>query len=94
MWFQEPYELVGATMCDPFDDYKKSVINIIEEYFANGSIEAAISDLKDLGFKEYHNYFVKRLISMAMDRHDKEKEMASVLLSSLYSNVLSLGQIS
>lgn len=94
IWFQEPYELVGATVCDPFDDFKKSVVNIIEEYFTNGSIEAVISDLKDLGFKEYHNYFVKRLISMAMDRRDKEKEMASVLLSSLYSDVLSPAQIS
>lgn len=85
---------MGATICDPFDDYKKSVVNIIEEYFTNGSIEAVISDLKDLGFGEYRNYFVKRLISMAMDRRDKEKEMASVLLSSLYSTVLSTVQIS
>ncbi|KAJ1695943.1 hypothetical protein LUZ63_012641 [Rhynchospora breviuscula] len=91
---EEPYELVGATICDPFDDYKKSVLNMIEEYFANGSIEAAISDLRDLGFKEYHNYFVKRLISMSMDRRDKEREMASVLLSSLYSDVLSPAHIS
>ncbi|KAJ0472095.1 putative programmed cell death protein [Helianthus annuus] len=30
---------------------------------------------------------------MAMDRHDREKEMASVLLSTLYSDVISSTQI-
>jgi len=53
----------------------------------------ASSDLRDLGSAEFHPYFVKKLISMAMDRHDKEKEMASVLLSSLYSDVISPAHI-
>ncbi|KAJ0692176.1 putative programmed cell death protein [Helianthus annuus] len=35
----------------------------------------------------------ERLVSMAMDRHDREKEMASVLLSTLYSDVISSTQI-
>ncbi|XP_072971390.1 MA3 DOMAIN-CONTAINING TRANSLATION REGULATORY FACTOR 1-like [Typha angustifolia] len=93
---EEPYELVGggATVSTPFDDYKKSVVTIIEEYFSTGDVELAASDLRDLGSGEYHHYFVKRLVSMAMDRHDKEKEMASVLLSALYGDVISSAQIS
>ncbi|XP_008799936.1 MA3 DOMAIN-CONTAINING TRANSLATION REGULATORY FACTOR 1-like [Phoenix dactylifera] len=91
---EEPYELVGATIPTPFDDYKKSVVTIIEEYFSTGDVELAASDLKDLGSDEYHHYFVKKLVSMAMDRHDKEKEMASVLLSALYADVISSAQIS
>jgi len=91
---QEPYKLVGTTVSDPLDDYKKSVVSIIEEYFTNGVVEVAASDLRDLGSSEYHPYFVKRLVSMAMDRHDKEKEMASVLLSALYADVISPAQIS
>jgi phosphoribosylformylglycinamidine (FGAM) synthase PurS component len=51
------------------------------------------SDLKELGYDDFHRYFVKKLVSMAMDRHDKEKEMTSVLLSSLYGNVISSTQI-
>ncbi|KAI3934158.1 hypothetical protein MKW92_043150 [Papaver armeniacum] len=39
-------------------------------------------------------HFVKRLVSMAMDRHDKEKEVASVLLSALYADVISSVHIS
>ncbi|KAG1363370.1 Programmed cell death protein 4 [Cocos nucifera] len=91
---EEPYELVGATVSTPFDDYKRSVLTIIEEYFTTGDVELAASDLKDLGSDEYHHYFVKKLVSMAMDWHDKEKEMASVLLSALYVDVISSAQIS
>ncbi|GAB2213350.1 hypothetical protein Drorol1_Dr00021382 [Drosera rotundifolia] len=91
---EEPYQLVGSTISDPLDDYKKAVVSIIEEYFNNGAAEVAVSDLEELGSSEYHPYFIKRLVSLAMDRHDKEKEMASVLLSALYADVISPAQIS
>ncbi|KAK1271394.1 Eukaryotic translation initiation factor isoform 4G-1 [Acorus gramineus] len=91
---EEPYHLVSASATTPVDDYKKAVAAIIEEYFSTGDVEQAASDLRDLGSNEYHHYFVKRLVSMAMDRHDKEKEMASVLLSAIYADVISSAQIS
>ncbi|GMH01202.1 hypothetical protein Nepgr_003041 [Nepenthes gracilis] len=91
---EEPYQLVGSTISDPLDDYKKAVISIIDEYFNTGVVEVAASDLSELGSTEYHPYFIKKLVSMAMDRHDKEKEMASVLLSALYANVITPSQIS
>lgn len=90
---QEPYQLVETTVSTLLDDYKKAVVPIIEEYFNNGDVELASSDLKDLGYEECHLYFVKKLVSMALDRHDKEKEMASVLLSSLYTDIISSTQI-
>ncbi|XP_065874050.1 MA3 DOMAIN-CONTAINING TRANSLATION REGULATORY FACTOR 3-like [Euphorbia lathyris] len=90
---EEPYQLVGATISDPLDDYKKAVASIIEEYFSTGDVGVAASDLKELGSSKYHPYFIKRLVSMSMDRHDKEKEMASVLLSALYADVISPSQI-
>ncbi|KAL8141996.1 hypothetical protein V2J09_015028 [Rumex salicifolius] len=91
---EEPYQLVGASISDPLDDYKKAVVSITEEYFSSGSVEVAASDLTELGSNEYHPYFIKRLVSMAMDRHDKEKEMAAVLLSSLYADIISPAHIS
>ncbi|GMH21516.1 hypothetical protein Nepgr_023358 [Nepenthes gracilis] len=91
---EEPYELVGLTISDPLDAYKKAVVSIIEEYFTTGVVDVAASDLRDLGSTEYHPYFIKRLVSMAMDRHNKEKEMASVLLSALYADVIDPEQIS
>lgn len=35
------------------------------------------------------HYFVKRLVSLALDRKDREREAASALLSGLYAEVLS-----
>ncbi len=35
----------------------------------------------------FMHYFVKRLITCALDKNNREREMASVLLSSLYANV-------
>ncbi|KAM0018767.1 putative programmed cell death protein [Helianthus debilis subsp. tardiflorus] len=90
---EEPYQLVGSTVSDPLDEYKRKVASIIDEYFTNDDVDLAASELRELGSSEYHPYFVKRLVSMAMDRHDKEKEMASVLLSALYSDVISSTQI-
>ena len=85
--------MVGSTVTDPLDDFKKAVVSIIEEYFSTGDVDVAASDLRELGSSEYYPYFIKRLVSMAMDRHDKEKEMASVLLSALYADVISPAQI-
>ncbi|KAK4766616.1 hypothetical protein SAY87_008258 [Trapa incisa] len=85
---EEPYQLIGSTVSDPLDEYKKAVVSIIEEYFGTGDVDTAASDLRDLGSSKYHPYFIKRVVSMAMDRHDKEKEMASVLLSALYADVI------
>ncbi|XP_030542261.1 MA3 DOMAIN-CONTAINING TRANSLATION REGULATORY FACTOR 1 [Rhodamnia argentea] len=90
---EEPYQLVGSTVSDPLDVYKKAVVSLVEEYFSTGDVDVASSDLRELGSSEYHPYFIKRLVSMAMDRHDKQKEMASVLLSALYADVVSPPQI-
>ncbi|KAK1363228.1 Initiation factor eIF-4 gamma [Heracleum sosnowskyi] len=91
---EEPYLLVGSIVSDPLDEYKKSVVSLLEEYFSTGDVDIAASDLRELGSGEYHPYFLKKMVSMAMDRHDKEKEMASVLLSALYADVIPPTQIS
>ncbi|XP_061360874.1 MA3 DOMAIN-CONTAINING TRANSLATION REGULATORY FACTOR 1-like [Gastrolobium bilobum] len=90
---EEPYQLVGSTVTDPLDEFKKAIVSIIEEFFSTGDVDMAASDLRELGSNEYYPYIIKRLVSMAMDKHDKEKEMASVLLSALYADVISPAQI-
>uniref|UniRef100_A0A0C9RVH6 TSA: Wollemia nobilis Ref_Wollemi_Transcript_10948_2779 transcribed RNA sequence n=1 Tax=Wollemia nobilis TaxID=56998 RepID=A0A0C9RVH6_9CONI len=91
---EEPYQLVGTTVSQSLEEYKGKVGSIIEEYFATDDVAATAADLSDLGCPNYHHYFVKKLISMAMDRHDREKEMAAVLLSSLYADVIEPEQVS
>ena len=41
----------------------------------------------------YQHYFVKKIVTLAMDRGNREKEAASVLLSRLYPSHLSAEQI-
>ncbi|KAF7009708.1 hypothetical protein CFC21_024219 [Triticum aestivum] len=93
---QELGKLVNGTKKVPatLDDYRKLVVPVIEEYFSTGDVELSVSELRSLGSDQFHNYFVKKLISMAMDRHDKEKEMASILLSALYADLLDSSKMS
>ena len=69
-------------------DYKKKATIIVEEYFSTNDVVSVANELKELGMAEYRYYFVKKLVSMAMDRNDKEKEMAAFLLSTLYADVI------
>ncbi|KAF5955254.1 hypothetical protein HYC85_008110 [Camellia sinensis] len=77
----------------PFEEYKKTVAVIVEEYFATDDVISTANELRELGMPSYNYYFVKKLISMAMDRYNKEKEMAAVLLSSLYADVIDPPQV-
>lgn len=73
--------------------YKKKATIIVEEYFATDDVVSTANELRELGMPSYSYYFVKKLISIAMDRHDKEKEMAAVLLSALYADAIDPPQV-
>ncbi|KAG0457608.1 hypothetical protein HPP92_022765 [Vanilla planifolia] len=75
------------------EDFKRKATVIVEEYFTTDDILSTANELKDLHCSSYHYYFVKKLVSMAMDRHDKEKEMAAVLLSAFYAEVVDPSQV-
>jgi hypothetical protein len=65
------------------------VTAIVEEYFSSGDVGNAADSLAELDAPpaSLGHYFVKRLVTRALDRKDKEREMASSLLSSLYAEV-------
>lgn len=90
---EEPYKLVSAPVSQSLEEYKNKVVQIVEEYFTTDSIAETAADLRDLGSPTYHHHFVKKLISMSLDRHDREKEMAAVLLSALYADVIQPDQL-
>ncbi|KAF3596512.1 hypothetical protein DY000_02023629 [Brassica cretica] len=73
---------------EDLSEYKKKATIIVEEYFSTNDVLSVASELKEIGMAEYRYYFVKKLVSMAMDRNDKEKEMAAFLLSTLYADVI------
>uniref|UniRef100_A0AAV1TW22 MI domain-containing protein n=1 Tax=Peronospora matthiolae TaxID=2874970 RepID=A0AAV1TW22_9STRA len=74
-------------------EVKKRVIEILEEYFTNGDAEEVLSSLQELNEPEFQYEVVKRAITMAMDKHDKERELASRLVSTLYLDGLTAGQV-
>ena len=66
--------------------FKMKSQSIIQEHFLSGDISEVCSCLEvenKTSSGELNAIFVKRLITLAMDRKNREKEMASVLLSSL-----------
>ncbi|CAF1978374.1 unnamed protein product [Brassica oleracea] len=69
-------------------EYKKKATIIVEEYFSTNDVLSVANELEEIGMAEYRYYFVKKLVSMAMDRNDKEKEMVAFLLSTLYANAI------
>ncbi|CAO2826259.1 unnamed protein product [Amaranthus hypochondriacus] len=85
--------LTPRTRSITMEEYRKKASVVIEEYFANDDVISTANEIRMLGMPNYDYYFVKKLISMAMDRHDKHKEMAAVLLSSVYSDVISPSQL-
>lgn len=78
---------------EDFENYKKKATVIVEEYFATDDVPSAANELREVDMPGHNYYFVKKLVSMAMDRHDKEKEMAATLLSALYADVIDPPQV-
>ena len=68
--------------------YKAAIQGILQEYFNSGDVGEAAASLSELDHPEFGHYFVKKAITAALDRHDREREMISFLLSALYNDVI------
>lgn len=60
---------------------------LIDEYYNSGDIQEASTTLQELDEHEYGHLFVKRAVTRALDKHNHEREMSSILLSALYGEV-------
>ena len=69
--------------------YKDAVVDILVEYFVSGDAQEAAQGVEELGHPEFAHFFVKKAIACALDRHDKEREMVSKLLSEMYESSIS-----
>jgi len=69
--------------------YKGAIAGLLAEYFNSGDINEAAVSLQELDHPEFGHYFVKKALMAALDRHEREREMTSVLLSTLYNEVIS-----
>lgn len=73
--------------------YKKRAECIISDFFLNGDMNEAAVSIQEIGAPQYTYEFVKRVISMSMDRTDRDREAVSQLLSALWPNVFSSNTI-
>ena len=93
---EEPFGLRatdGDGKSDVIADYKKKAETIIDEYFNSSDIDEAWTSVEKLDAPVFEHFFVKRLITLAMDRAHREKEASATLLSALYPSALSGAQI-
>ncbi|CAI7822083.1 unnamed protein product [Closterium sp. NIES-54] len=74
-------------------DFKARSSLIVAEYFESGDVVEVARSLEELAFPDLHHHLVKRLVTMALDRNNREREMASQLLSALFQDVLPTDQV-
>ena len=87
--FREKTLIEGSEAYDRVKEYKMASEATIEEYFDSNDISEAGLRLRGLEEPLYEHYFVKKIITMALDRGNREKEAASALLSAFYPSVIS-----
>ena len=84
---------ITASAAITLKEFKKEIIKVLEEYFVSFDMEEVERNMFEINCPEYHYEFVKRSITMAMDRNENGCEVASKLLSYLYPKVLTTDQI-
>ena len=92
--FQANYEQkLMESKRESLNDFKKRIVSILREYFVSEDTSDAADSLKRLDCPAFHYEFVKRAVTMSIDRKDREREAVSILLSSMYPSTLSSVQI-
>lgn len=66
---------------------------MLKEYLESGDMDEAAACIGEMRLPQYDYYIVKRALSLAMDRKDREREAVSLLLSSLYGQGISPQQM-
>ena len=64
-------------------EYKRGAADIVTEYFSSGDATEAIRAFKELRMPALAHNFVKRAISMSLDKAARERELIAVLLCAL-----------
>ena len=70
-------------------EFKLQVEELLREYFDSCDSDEVIRSLEELQCKEYHPDVVKKAISISLDKHPRERELVSRLLTCLHPSPLS-----
>jgi programmed cell death protein 4 len=69
-------------------EFKLQVQDILQEYFDSCDSDEVLRSLDELKCKEYHPEVVKKAISLSLDKHPRERELVSCLLTCLHPTPL------
>lgn len=70
------------------EEFKLQVQEILREYFDSCDTDEVIRSIEELQCKEYHPDVVKKAISISLDKHPRERELISRLLTCLHPSPL------
>lgn len=70
-------------------EFKQRVADIITEYFASEDVTEVSRSVRELNSQCFNYELVKLTVTKALDRKEKERELASRLISALYEDILS-----
>jgi len=73
--------------------FKDSVKDLLREYYESGDLDEAIRSLNELDMPHFHHEFIKLAVSLSLDKSNRERELTSVLLSCVYSDVIDADKI-
>jgi len=76
------------------DEFKAKVIDLVREYFDSADVMEVVRQLDELQSPRHHDQLVRRAIVLSLERSDREREMAAVLISSLHvRRIISSAQV-
>jgi hypothetical protein len=77
----------------PLKGYKEAAVSALKEFLACGDVAEAARTLKELDEPDFTHLFVKWAVTLGLDEHDRQRELISNLLSSLYADVITPQQV-
>jgi len=84
---QEEYKLEAIEPVLTEDQYDTTVKPILEEYLEHGNTSEVESLLGELNLGPNRHKVAKMAVTLAMDRHNPQREMISRLISDLYNSI-------
>ena len=69
-------------------EFKVQAASAVQEYFESGDADEVIRSILELKSEAYHCEMVKKMISLAMDKGPRERELTSRLLTALHPTPL------
>lgn len=91
---QSYYEILGtSSKKDKVKDLKQKVHAVIQEFFTSEDIDNLLDSIAKLDASHYHKFVVKYAVSMALDQHNRERELVCRFLARTHDDEIDTPQL-